>query len=140
MKSAQGRAHANRRRGLADQPYEKHACSAFRFLTWLLGLRCVFQCRSTSVPSASPRLPHKRGEMLRIWKKIRDLCAWGTWCSGITPAQHAGGPGFNPQCVHFWFPFCSYNCLYVQLNNPSSSKVLACCAQGVQTLHSFLYA
>ena len=29
----------------------------------------------------------------------RDL-AKGTWCSGITPAQHAGGPGFNPQCVH----------------------------------------
>ena len=25
----------------------------------------------------------------------------GTWCSGITPAQHAGGPGFNPQCVQF---------------------------------------
>ena len=25
----------------------------------------------------------------------------GTWCSGITPAQHAGGPGFNPQRVHF---------------------------------------
>ena len=24
----------------------------------------------------------------------------GTWCSGITPAQHAGGPGFKPQCVH----------------------------------------
>ena len=24
----------------------------------------------------------------------------GTWCSGITPTQHAGGPGFNPQCVH----------------------------------------
>ena len=23
----------------------------------------------------------------------------GTWCSGITPVQHAGGPGFNPQCV-----------------------------------------
>ena len=30
----------------------------------------------------------------------------GTWCSGITPAQHAGGPGFNPQCVHFHMPFC----------------------------------
>ncbi len=27
--------------------------------------------------------------------------SWGTWCSGITPAQHAGGPGLNPQCVHF---------------------------------------
>ena len=25
----------------------------------------------------------------------------GTWCSGITPAQHAGGPGFNPQRAHF---------------------------------------
>ena len=23
----------------------------------------------------------------------------GTWCSGITPAQHAEGPGFNPQRV-----------------------------------------
>ena len=23
----------------------------------------------------------------------------GTWCSGITPAQHAGGPGLNPQRV-----------------------------------------
>ena len=30
-----------------------------------------------------------------------SICALGTWCSGITPAQHAGGPGFNPQCVHF---------------------------------------
>ena len=25
----------------------------------------------------------------------------GTWCCGITPAQHAGGPGLNPQRVHF---------------------------------------
>ena len=24
----------------------------------------------------------------------------GSWCSGITPAQHAGGPGLNPQRVH----------------------------------------
>ena len=30
-----------------------------------------------------------------------SLVAWGTWCSGITPAQHAGGPGLNPQCVHY---------------------------------------
>ena len=29
----------------------------------------------------------------------------GTWCNGITPAQHAGGPGFNPQCVHLSFPW-----------------------------------
>ena len=25
----------------------------------------------------------------------------GTWCSGITSASHAEGPGFNPQCVHY---------------------------------------
>ena len=27
----------------------------------------------------------------------------GTWCSGITPVQHAGRPGFSPQCVHGGF-------------------------------------
>ena len=25
----------------------------------------------------------------------------GTWCSGITSAPHAEGPGFKSQCVHF---------------------------------------
>ena len=25
----------------------------------------------------------------------------GTWCSGITSASHAEGPGFKSQCVHF---------------------------------------
>ena len=31
---------------------------------------------------------------------IQPKFALGTWCSGITPALHVGGPGFNPQCVH----------------------------------------
>ena len=31
---------------------------------------------------------------------IPPLLLLGTWCSGITPAQRAGGPGLNPQCVH----------------------------------------
>ena len=26
----------------------------------------------------------------------------GTWCSGITSALHAEGPGFNPKCVHLF--------------------------------------
>ena len=26
--------------------------------------------------------------------------AWSTWCSGITSASHAEGPGFKSQCVH----------------------------------------
>ena len=30
----------------------------------------------------------------------------GSWCSGITPAQHAGGPGFNPQCAHVLMLCC----------------------------------
>ena len=34
------------------------------------------------------------------WSRARLCYQSGTWCSGITPAQHAGGPGFNPQCVH----------------------------------------
>ena len=26
----------------------------------------------------------------------------GTWCSGITSASHAEGPGFKSQCVHLY--------------------------------------
>ena len=36
--------------------------------------------------------------------------AKGTWCSGITPAQHAGGPGFNPQRVHVLAAVTSKTC------------------------------
>ena len=35
--------------------------------------------------------------------KMRDTISSllkGTWCSGITSALHAEGPGLNPQCVH----------------------------------------
>ena len=28
------------------------------------------------------------------------IASWGTWCSGITSASHAEGPGFKSQCVH----------------------------------------
>ena len=28
----------------------------------------------------------------------------GTWCSGITSASHAEGPGFKSQCVHIFCP------------------------------------
>ena len=36
------------------------------------------------------------------------LSAWGTWCSGITSASHAEGPGFKSQCVHFLCIPCIY--------------------------------
>ena len=29
-----------------------------------------------------------------------DLWSGGTWCSGITSASHAEGPGFKSRCVH----------------------------------------
>ena len=31
----------------------------------------------------------------------QDKQSSGTWCSGITSASHAEGPGFKSQCVHF---------------------------------------
>ena len=37
----------------------------------------------------------------KVWTAL--FLSTGTWCSGITSASHAEGPGFNPQCVHFSF-------------------------------------
>ena len=34
----------------------------------------------------------------------------GTWCSGITSASHAEGPGLNPQCVHAQHAACYAAC------------------------------
>ena len=44
-------------------------------------------------------LRHQRARSGRVCE-CRQM---GTWCSGSTHAQHAGGPGFNPQCVHSCF-------------------------------------
>ena len=34
------------------------------------------------------------------WARLAYFWFRGTWCSGITSAPHAEGPGLNPQCVH----------------------------------------
>ena len=34
-------------------------------------------------------------------------CKLGAWCSGITSASHAEGPGLNPQCVQLCVASCS---------------------------------
>ena len=34
----------------------------------------------------------------------------GTWCSGITSASHAAGPGFKSQCVHLSNLRCRRRC------------------------------
>ena len=40
----------------------------------------------------------------------------GTWCSGITSAPHAEGPGFNPQCVHILSEIVLANLTMVHMN------------------------
>ena len=51
---------------------------------------------------------------MRVFARFVHLCVGhtagkgpqpGTWCSGITSASHAEGPGFNPQCVHYLLPW-----------------------------------
>ena len=46
---------------------------------------------------------HTYMNLLKPFKLIRTW-QWseGSWCSGITSASHAEGPGFNPQWVHFF--------------------------------------
>ena len=36
----------------------------------------------------------------QVFEHSRPAQLRGSWCSGITPAQHARGPGFNPRPVH----------------------------------------
>ena len=37
---------------------------------------------------------------LFLYSIYSGMLSRGTWCSGITSAPHAEGPGLNPQCVH----------------------------------------
>ena len=36
----------------------------------------------------------------QVFEHSRPAQLRGSWCSGITPAQHARGAGFNPRSVH----------------------------------------
>ena len=40
------------------------------------------------------------GELLARSVCCLSMSRKGSWCSGITPAQHAGAPGLNPLTVH----------------------------------------
>ena len=44
---------------------------------------------------------HARNSSRRPMTLISSKSSAGTWCSGITSASHAEGPGFKSQCVHF---------------------------------------
>ena len=41
----------------------------------------------------------------------------GAWCSGITSASHAEGPGFKSQCVHLFESILRYMCSLFSVNN-----------------------
>ena len=61
--------------------------------------------------SSLPSPPSHRSAMASTGDRIHtplislntrnEYCQRGTWCSGITSASHAEGPGFKSQCVHF---------------------------------------
>ena len=70
-----------------------HSCRRRRF----------HRCRPASAPASC----HSHGLSLHLTRTFyaqNKSCAaktlWGTWCSGITSAPHAEGPGFKSQCVH----------------------------------------
>ena len=94
--------------------------SAAGALLWLVlavgkGVRLVFLSAAGALLwflSFSSLLPAQAREAKLLWlaapsgpsalKAMRSRPAQlrGSWCSGITPAQHARGAGFNPRPVH----------------------------------------
>ena len=63
------------------------------FSPWLLKRPCAMKAKirkSSYLPCTS----------------VLGICSLGVWCSGITPAQHAGGSGFKSQYVHY---FCEHD-------------------------------
>ena len=63
---------------------------------WTLKVKC---CRNTfSLAFAICKQPAHVRQHLHC--ALIGGLATGTRCSGIIPAQLAGGPGFNPRCVH----------------------------------------
>ena len=43
------------------------------------------------------------------WGRCRASSLKGLWCSGITSASHAEGPGFKPRRIHSFY-FCFWLC------------------------------
>ena len=68
------------------------------FSPWLLKRPCAMKAKIRK-SSYLPGMPFP----LKIGQKsfIFGIHSVGVWCSGITPAQYAGGPGFKSQYVHY---------------------------------------
>ena len=68
----------------------------------------------------------------QVFEHSRPAQLRGSWCSGITPAQHARGAGFNPRPVHAHVrlrlsQFASA-CVCHSLPFPGLSSLWVCCA------------
>ena len=58
--------------------------------------RIGLEASPTNDSGAQPRSPH-----IVVCPCLPvKVHTWGTWCSGITSASHAEGPGLKTQCVH----------------------------------------
>ena len=70
--------------------------------------------QSIATPPGPPK-QNKQERFREFWPQL----ARGSWCSGITPAQHAGGPGFNPQsyCCPLWWPSLALFCFCLLKDN-----------------------
>ena len=101
--------------GQKNIPTPVNESRTFKSLARRSQLLCRGPCRNWDRIAAlqhAPRLlargvrSRKSAAKFSFWKRCRIQC-WqecptrGTWCSGITSASHAEGPGFKSQCVHF---------------------------------------
>ena len=64
--------------------------------SWLRSPSAFMKCLNG--PSQTP------GRTPSTFINHQAILTWGTWCSGITSASHAEGPGFKSQCVHVCRP------------------------------------
>ena len=77
-----------------------------------------------------------------ITSKPVQLGLKGTWCSGITSAPHAEGPGFKSQCVHLLHMFkskCSNSFPMASPKPPTAHQLVKPMVYQFKALGKFLY-
>ena len=79
-----------------------------------------------------PGLRVSNGRKVTWWA----MESWGSWCSGITPAQYAGGPGLNPRTVHI----TTLSSLAYIRGGPSHEEPSSCLPSGRATVCAHAYA
>ena len=85
--------HAEGRQFDPGQVYDRLCLARALFL--LRSARWLRATNARRTPGAEP------SDSFRRTVALSRMSVKGTWCSGITSASHAEGPGFKSQCVHF---------------------------------------